>query len=398
MDTPSMISLSGFDAFAITIDFTVHVRPKKTCVQIADTHPTSASFSRTSLSLTSLTPTSRGFTRSINSVPFGTIKFHMEPKQTTSFDPSEIPLGASGLRLTRETTFVSGKPSHPIAVVKVSAPASSSPQLPVVMIHGGFHTGHAYLKTPDGRKGWAHLFAECGYSVLVPDWPAHGLSPGLESIQHLHTLDVAQSMGELVRTIGPCILVAHSAGGPLAWWLAENFPELVAGIVGIAPGPPANILPELPSDPKAIHALRLDPKAGYPVYSAQDLPVQVDTQFIKEFWANSIRFPQKYLNEYARTIVPESPKILNERFNIGGAGLKLKAPNLVGQRPVLIVTGDQDHRHPQHVDGALANYLGADFFWLPDLNMHGNGHMLMIEDNSHAIALLLMQWLQKRGL
>lgn len=266
------------------------------------------------------------------------------------------------------------------------------------MIHGGFHTGRAYLGTPDGRKGWAQLFAERGHKVFVPDWPAHGNSPGLEKIEQLRSLDVAQSLGELLRSVGKCILVAHSAGGPLAWWLAENLPDQVFAIVGIAPGPPANILPELPDDPSAVNALRLDAQAGCPVYSAQNTAATVDATFIREFWANSPRFPLSHIDDYVSTIVPESPRILNERFNIGDTGLKLTHPSLVGQRPILIVTGELDLRHPKLVDGALADFLGADFAWLPNLGIRGNGHMLMIEDNSHEIAGLLVQWLETRGL
>lgn len=35
--------------------------------------------------------------------------------------------------------------------------------------------------------------------------------------------------------------------------------------------------------------------------------------------------------------------------------------------------------------------------WLPDYGIEGNGHMLMIEDNSTQIATLIQQWLKRRG-
>jgi pimeloyl-ACP methyl ester carboxylesterase len=297
-----------------------------------------------------------------------------------------------------QSTFVTGSQRHPIAVVQVSSSQAGEDKLPVIMIHGGFHTGQAYLCTPDHRKGWAQLFAERGHRVVVPDWPAHGKSPGLETIQRLHTQDVAQALGELVSDAGQCILVAHSAGGPLAWWLAEKFPQHIVAIVGVAPGPPANMLPALPNDPVAVNALRFDSQAGCPVYSEPGKAVIVDAKFIKDFWANSPRFPLSHFDAYAQTVVPESPFILNERFNIGGSGLRLDAPHVVGNRPILIVTGERDLRHPKHVDGALADYLGAKFLWLPDAGVCGNGHMLMIEDNSHAIADILLQWLAEEGL
>lgn len=298
----------------------------------------------------------------------------------------------------KEVISQTGNSSHPISAMVVSCDEELSRKLPVVMIHGGFHTGSAYLQTPDDRAGWAHQFAKRGHKVIVPDWPAHGRSPGLATIEKLGTLDVARSLGALLQSVGKCILVAHSAGGPLAWWLAEQHPDLVVAILGIAPGPPANMLRELPDDPIAVHQLRLDPQAGCPVYSSQDCAVTVDVPFVKAFWANSMRFPMAHLDAYVATIVPESPRILNERFNIGGAGLRLRSPELVAQRHILIVTGDRDLRHPKQTDAALAEYLNAEFIWLPDRGITGNGHMLMIEDNSHDIADLLMQWLTKKGL
>lgn len=334
----------------------------------------------------------------LNKVPLDTIRFHMEQNPPNVLSSWSEEVQSISALWPAQSTFVTGSQGHPISAVEVSSPQAVGDKLPVIMIHGGFHTGQAYLGTPDHRKGWAQLFAERGHRVVVPDWPAHGKSPGLENIQRLHTQDVAQAMGELVSDVGRCILVAHSAGGPLAWWLAENFPQHIVAIAGIAPGPPANMLPALPNDPIAVNALRFDSQAGCPVYSEQGKAVVVDAQFIKDFWANSSRFPLSHFDEYAHTVVPESPFILNERFNIGGAGLKLNSPHVVGRRPILIVTGEHDLRHPKHVDSALADYLGAKFLWLPDAGVCGNGHMLMIEDNSHAIAHLLLQWLAEEGL
>ncbi len=66
--------------------------------------------------------------------------------------------------------------------------------------------------------------------------------------------------------------------------------------------------------------------------------------------------------------------------------------------PILIMTGDHDPRHPRAMDEATARYLGAQFLWLPDEGISGNGHMPMIEDNSDVIADRLLRWLGERGL
>jgi pimeloyl-ACP methyl ester carboxylesterase len=290
--------------------------------------------------------------------------------------------------------FDSGSAEYPIFVRCIRPRNRLGNRLPVVMLHGGFHSGAAYVQCPDGRPGWAFRFAERGHCVYVPDWPAHGRSPGTEHLADLGTLDVAQSIAVLLQTTGQAILLAHSAAGPIAWWLAEHCAEYVAAIIGIAPGSPANLLPILPDDPQAIALLQHDPGAGFPVYSTPGEPVVVNESFIRAFWANSPLFPEERLSEYALTVVPESPKLLNERFNIGGKGLKLPPRHQVGKRPILIVTGELDLRHPRQADESLAHYLGADYIWLPDVGITGNGHMLMLEKNSDAIAELLTRWLE----
>jgi pimeloyl-ACP methyl ester carboxylesterase len=271
-------------------------------------------------------------------------------------------------------------------------------RLPIIFLHGGFHTGAGYLTTPDGRPGWARYFVERGHDVYVPDWPGHGRSPASADFSRLSMREIAQSLAVLADEIGPCIIVAHSAGGPLAWWIADTHPDAVGAIVGIAPGPPSNIQRPLPDDPKLIEALRFDESVGCPVYSPPDKPVFVDIEFIRNFWANTSRFPEAAIDAYAKSIVPESAAVLNERFNIGGKGLYISGPNVVAARPILVVTGDSDPRHPRTTDAAVADYFNAKHAWLPEHGLHGKGHMLMLEDNSEEIACLVSDWLADQGL
>ncbi len=288
--------------------------------------------------------------------------------------------------------FYAGTDAHPIYVDQVQ-PRGASTKAPVVMVHGGGHTGACYMATPDLRPGWAQRFAAAGRDVFVPDWPGHGRSPMRPDFPTLGTADVAASLLALLEEIGPAVLLVHSASGPMAWWMTEQRPELVAAVVAIAPGPPANLLRDLPDDPAAILALRDDANAGHPVYAIEDKPVWFSAEFAAAYWANAPRFPHHAFESYRRSIVPESARILNERFNIGGRGLKIRDPNSLAGHRILIVTGDHDPRHPRAVDEATAAYVGAEFMWLPDRGIHGNGHMMMIEDNSDDLAAMILAWL-----
>jgi len=297
--------------------------------------------------------------------------------------------GDDGLRC-----FFSGTDTHPIYVDRFAArrPVSAGQ---VVMVHGGFHTGVCYVATPDGRPGWARRFAEAGYDVFVPDWPGHGRSPMRPDFRILSCVQVAEALIALLEHVGPSTLLVHSASGPIAWWIAERRPELVRSIIALAPGPPANLLPVLPDDPVAVAALNHDDSHGRPIYAPEDKPVWINSEFVASSWTSSPRFPKHAVAEYCRSIVPESARVLNERFNIGGRGLRIEDPHSLRGLRILIMTGDCDPRHPRAFDQATAEYLGADFCWLADRGFVGNGHMFMIEDNSDALAALALEWLAR---
>jgi pimeloyl-ACP methyl ester carboxylesterase len=293
--------------------------------------------------------------------------------------------------------FLAGTDAHPVYVDHLAPPQGAARRTPVVMVHGGGHTGACWLATPDLRPGWAVRFADKGHPVFVPDWPGHGRSPMRPDFARLGTADVATALLAVLDRIGPAVLLVHSASGPMAWWMTEQRPDLVAAVVGIAPGPPANLMRDLPDDPAAIALLRDDASAGCPVYSREDAPVWFPAAFAAAYWANAPRFPRHAFDAYCGAIVPESARILNERFNIGGRGLKIRDPRALAGHRILIVTGDHDPRHPREVDEATAGHLGADFVWLPDRGIRGNGHMMMIEDNSDALAALILDWLDAQG-
>lgn len=293
--------------------------------------------------------------------------------------------------------FFSGTAKRPIYVDHIAA-VSPAKAHPVIMVHGGCHTGQCYLATPDGREGWAGRFSAAGRDVFVVDWPGHGRSPRCEDLARLPTREIAESILALIETVGPAVLLVHSASGPMAWWIAEQAPAAVVAILGIAPGAPANILPVLPDDAEAIAKLKDDVSLGCPVMLPEHEPVMVGPDFMRSFWANAPRFPQDAFAQYQPSIVPESARLFNERFNIGGRGLRIENPAALGETPILIMTGDHDPRHSRDIDGATARYLGAEFLWLPDEGITGNGHMPMIEDNSDAIADRLLKWLARRRL
>jgi hypothetical protein len=73
---------------------------------------------------------------------------------------------------------------------------------------------------------------------------------------------------------------------------------------------------------------------------------------------------------------------------------------LAGKR-ILVITGTADLDHARDVDGAIvawlaANSAEAEFCFLGDRGIAGNGHMLMMETNSDETAGIIMAWLEQR--
>lgn len=184
----------------------------------------------------------------------------------------------------------------------------------------------------------------------------------------------------------------------MAWWICERAPDLVSAVVAVAPGAPANILRHLPADPVAIASFSHDVEMGCPVMHSEERPIIVDDNFVRSFWANAPHFPHSAYDQYKLSIVPESARLFNERFNIGGRGLRIQDPSALADTPILIAKGEHDPRHSRSLDEATSRYLGAQFIWLADEGISGNGHMPMIEKNSDKVADLLLRWLTSRGL
>lgn len=318
--------------------------------------------------------------------------------------------------------------------VQYQIPAACLQPYPIVMLHGGGQTGMNFLATPDGRPGWADAFLEHGYAVYVADQPARGRSSG--SVEHLgvpvprcaeaierrftapekyrlypgaerHTQwpgtgepgdpvfdqfyasQVEQlddpAIGErltraagaaLLDRIGPAILLTHSQGGPLGWTIADARPQLVRGIVAVEPNGP----PVYEADFVGGEAWWRDGPLARP-WGITRGPLTYDPPVEQ---AAALRFRTEP--------EPEHPDLVRCREQ---ADPPRKLAHLQGI-PILIVTAEASYHAPY--DHCTARYLAQagvanTFVRLADVGLRGNGHMMMLERNSRAIADFLAGWL-----
>lgn len=281
-------------------------------------------------------------------------------------------------------------------------PDDDTGRLPVVMIHGGGHSGACYLLTADNRPGWAYRFAYAGYPVWLPDWPGCGRS-GDVPFEELTGARVVDALGGVLAEAaasspaGRVVVMTHSMSGAMGWKLAERNRHLIAKLVAVAPGPPGNIQPEATVVEETDEEVVVE-SFGMTRRLSRDRAYVGGHEFVShKLIGKSTRFPQAAFDAYAAHVAAVPPRLLYERQNIRGSQLKVENPAIFKDLPVMVFTGEFDTDHPKHIDGAIVDWLkdaGAEveFWWLPDHGIGGNGHMLMMEDNSDELADMIIGW------
>ena len=337
--------------------------------------------------------------------------------------------------------------------VEYQIPADLKHPFPIVMVHGGTATGLLWTGTPDGREGWAQYFLRQGYAVYVVDQVGRGRSPyetsvygkqasqttqyilerftaserfGLWPQAKLHTqwpgkaepgdptydnyaasnfasLDDrdAQSamnvhaLSLLLDRIGPSIVFVHSQAGQYGWPLAQARPALVKAIVGIEPtGPPVHdvvirggqarfgvTFDAATKQDDSNDQFRDSPDlkryglANHPLAYAPAITQSLPLEFVRQEKADGPDLARCWRQkEPAKTLVA------------------------VGDRPVLYVAAEASFYAPYN--HCTVGYLEqadvkVDFIKLADIGIRGNGHLMMLERNSDAIARVVADWLDK---
>jgi pimeloyl-ACP methyl ester carboxylesterase len=289
-------------------------------------------------------------------------------------------------------------PSEPAIYYDRLRPDPPTGRPPLVLVHGGGHTGACYHCTPDGRPGWAPLFAGLGYTVIVPDWPGVGRSGRVDPA--LLTGDVVcTALGALIESLDePCVLLTHSMSGAWGWRLLETHGRRIRALVGVAPAPPGNIQPVpdiLSRGDGYVEVMR----GAFRRRVDRDRPTPFDRLLVEQkLVGDGDRFPRAAFTMYERSLIANPPRLAWERSNIEGSQVRVREVAALKGKPVLVVSADHDPDHTQAIDGPVVDWLRAagaraEHCWLPDRGISGNGHMMMLESNNADIAALIAAWI-----
>jgi pimeloyl-ACP methyl ester carboxylesterase len=290
-----------------------------------------------------------------------------------------------------ESNFFVGLQPYPM-YVESFIPVHSTHRFPIILIHGGVHTGAGYVSTPDGREGWAIYLVHHGWKTYVVDWPGHGRSPMPPEFSTMSLMRVVDDNVALLKKIGPAVVLVHSLSGTVGWKLCDIAPDQVAALVAIAPAPPANIASGYATELLTRFSGHISGQ-----YFPEDKPIWYTREAAQETFANASLFPTGVFDAYYSSLVPESPRALNDLFNKDGRGLFVD-PKRFASIPKVVINGDQDPRHSRAVDERTAKFVGAEHIYLADIGMPGHGHMMMLDKNNEKIAQLIIHWLAKKGL
>ena len=269
--------------------------------------------------------------------------------------------------------------------VQYQIPQSQKYRYPVIMVHGGGHTGKTYETTPDGREGWYTSFARRGFSPYVMDDPNRGracceptaihlVRLGINNYTTLPRTDIyskerawdvfrfgpaypqtypnsrfpfdaidqyapqwvftyrdpiesdkiADGITALIDHLGPCIVISHSQSGPLALRAVLRRPNLVKGYIAIEP-------------------------AGFGIPAGESAATLKDVPILTVFGDNVA------LSPFATSWLSSAMATVGQ---VNAAG------------------GD------------------ATTIVLPDLGIIGNTHMMMMDNNNEDIADILENWIQ----
>jgi len=307
---------------------------------------------------------------------------------------------------------------------------------PVVFFHGNGQTGAVWRQTPDARPGWAYYLVDHGYTVYMVDYPARGRSPYVPGVDgklgirtalqlsqiwtgpvpsggdfprmKLYTqwpsdspkkgtmgdpvfdnfakgqMQFVSNQAELAIPAGialldkiakPVILLTHSQGGGIGFNVADERPNLIAGMIAIEPGGPqiGNV------DTAKVAYTRSNPGS----WGLTPMPMKYDPPFASPSDIKVHLEPSERPGDEVGCYMQDQP-----------------VHKLVGYQNMHILSISAEGTYHRVFDVCIPKWLnqaGAkdDFVRLEDVGIHGNMHEMFLDRNSDEVIKFIDGWLGK---
>ena len=254
----------------------------------------------------------------------------------------------------------------------------------LVLICGGGHTMKVWAETPDGREGWAPIFAQNRREVIIMDWATEPLS-----LTQKENLDLIKKVveKEVPDQNHKIVWLGWSRGGPQAFILGTDLmPKRTAAILGYGATGPLNFYDpdNLPGD--SINLQELVKISPTKIEQISDSPL-----FPKEY-------KEKYIEEYLIPIPPLMTAIQSKHPAVADRWeiLTVKNPNLIP--PVLLVNGTFDPGHSPEKEKPFENWLRRYQSDVTFVYVNNFPHLGMLCYGNEKIARIYLDWLKEREL
>jgi pimeloyl-ACP methyl ester carboxylesterase len=267
--------------------------------------------------------------------------------------------------------------------VQYQIPAQQKYKLPIIMMHGGGHTGAVYESTPDGRDGWATYFLRKGFSVYVVD----GVNRGRSGYDITDVSLVRQGANPGKNT--PLI---NRYSHERAWTQFRFGPKI--GVLNPNSQFPAEAFNQYTA--QLVPAWRDDAEIDRNIEGLIALLDRIGPAVVLT-WSQSGLFGWRAAlarPNLVKAIISCEPSMISpEGVSTGLKPADLKA---LASVPIVIQVGDYDPPRLKSLK-SFASSIGPNVLVLslPELGIYGNSHLVMIEKNNLQVADLFIQRLEK---
>ncbi len=303
-------------------------------------------------------------------------------------------IGVSGIP-PREDVLTPGGPvrtidqngAHEIEQMYVQYVRLAKPRarFPLLMWHGGGMTGVTWEDTPDGRPGWQMTFLQHGHDVYVSD----AVERGRASWSCLPDIYGGQPFARTKQECWEGFRV-----GPIgSWWTNDEERRAFDG-------------QRFPVD-----AFDAFVQQTVPRWTVNDTATQAAYDRLIERVGPAVVMAHSQSGNFAFTAALHAPDKVRAVIGIEPSGTPMPdGADIASIRdiPHLVVWGDfiEDGTRWPGYQKRIAAYGEAlravggslDVIDLPALGIHGNSHFPMMDDNSDAVAALVQDWVEAKGL
>jgi pimeloyl-ACP methyl ester carboxylesterase len=272
--------------------------------------------------------------------------------------------------------------------VQYQIPEGGDHHVPVVMVHGATLTGKSWEETPDGRMGWNDYFARRGRPVYIADQVSRGRSGFNQTRPNEVLLGIA----------APSTLPNMFRLGREFSWTVFRF------------GPTFGV--PYPDTQFPVEAADEFAKQGVPDLTFANFDWPNPTPTVTNMAALGRKLGGTILMGHSESSLYPTQAALIDPTGVRGiigletgclAPLTPEQLAILKKIPILVMVGDLRGPTPQLPTAACAqemtqvNGAGGDMTYisLPDLGMHGNSHMFMLDKNNLQIADVILAWIDK---